>query len=155
MYFITAVTAQRTPIIVDHARSFWKAIEKAESDESFDLLAWVLMPDHFHAIIDPGSSSLSNIVKRIKLSFAYQVRHQAGLYRGRVWQHRYWDHIIRDDDDMNRHIDYTHYNPVKHGLTVSPFEWEHSSIHEYHSRGFYSSDWGTREHLSFDGKYGE
>jgi putative transposase len=64
---------------------------------------------------------------------------------GQVWQNRFWDHILSDQEDLNRHIDYIHYNPVKHGLTDDPLEWEHSSFRVYRSRGFYSDGWGVTD----------
>jgi len=69
------------------------------------------------------------------------------------WQNRFWDHIIRNQDDINKHIDYIHYNPVKHGLTARPFSWEHSSIHEY--KDYYGADWGVEEKPEFGDEYGE
>lgn len=154
-YFVTSVTHERQQILVDNSDLFWAAIEKVKNDISFELTAWMIMPDHFHFVIDPLESDLSSIIKRIKLSFAYKYRNSKGLYRGKVWQSRFWDHIIRDENDLNRHLDYIHYNPVKHGLASNPFEWEHSSIHAYLKRGQYESDWGTRKAPIFEGDFGE
>ncbi len=78
-----------------------------------------------------------------------------GRTDGRVWQHRFWDHIIRDDDDLNNHTDYIHYNPVKHGFVTSPFDWPHSSIHRFLEMGNYTLDWGRREDVLFVGDFGE
>ena len=94
-------------------------------------------------------------MKRIKLSFAYHYRNKSGLYRGKIWQSRFWDHVIRSREDMNRHMDYIHYNPVKHGLIHSPFGWQQSSIHHFKSLGFYQSDWGVKETLIFADDFGE
>jgi putative transposase len=105
------------------------------------------MPDHFHVIINNREGELSNIMQRIKMSFAALYRQQAGIIRGRIWQNRFWDHIIRNQEDLNRHIDYIHYNPVKHRLTNSPFDWQYSSIHEYAKEKVYQPDWGRVETL--------
>jgi putative transposase len=88
------------------------------------------------------------------MSFAALYRKRANLRSARVWQNRFWDHIIRDMDDRNRHLDYIHYNPVKHGHVSSPFEWEYSSIHDFRKQGFYASDWGVLP-ISVGGDYGE
>jgi putative transposase len=153
-YFITAVTDQRVNLLTANADLLWKSIHKINAIDEFKLLAWVLLPDHLHFVIDPGTQDISRLMQRIKLSFArlYQERQDQSGHK--VWQRRFWDHIIRDQRDMNVHIDYIHYNPIKHGYAFSPFEWEHSSIHEYEERGLYSPDWGLKE-MVFDGEYGE
>ena len=120
-----------------------------------ELIAHVILPDHFHVIFDPHERDFTGIMQRVKMSFDMHYRRGAGLSSGRVWQHRYWDHVIRDQSDLNRHIDYIHYNPVKHGFARSPLDWEHSSIHEYAERGLYQRDWGQSEAFKFDGEFGE
>jgi putative transposase len=77
------------------------------------------------------------------------------LAGGRIWQRRFWDHIIRNEADLNRYIDYIHYNPVKHGFAQSPFSYLHTSIHEYQKEGYYQADWGAKETPGFKGDYGE
>lgn len=117
--------------------------------------AWVVLPDHFHMIIDPMENDLSGIVRRLKLSFANLYYRHQGMNRGSIWQRRFWDHIIRDQADMNRHTDYIHYNPVKHGLVCDPFEWPHSSLEGYYKNGYYTRDWGVIDQSVRDGDYGE
>ncbi|MFX8685038.1 hypothetical protein ABTM63_19825, partial [Acinetobacter baumannii] len=70
-----------------------------------------------------------------------------------VWQRRFWEHVIRSDQDFERHVDYIHYNPVKHGLVLAPKHWAYSSFHRYVQQGFYDINWGA-EALSFDEKIG-
>ena len=60
----------------------------------------------------------------------------------RFWQRRYWDHIIRNEDDFGRHLDYIHYNPVKHRYVSKPEEWSNSSYSYWQQRGAYSERWG-------------
>jgi putative transposase len=67
-----------------------------------------------------------------------------------VWQHRYWEHLLRDESDFARHVDYIHYNPVKHGLVPSPLEWPYSSFRRYVDAGVYAADWGCGG-MVFDG----
>jgi putative transposase len=77
------------------------------------------------------------------------------MANGRLWQHRFWDHVIRNENDYVRHVDYIHYNPVKHGLTPSPFEYELSSINRWAARGYYDRTWGTSQTVVCDGDFGE
>jgi putative transposase len=67
-----------------------------------------------------------------------------------VWQRRFWEHTIRDDQDLAKHFDYIHYNPVKHGLVQRVRDWPHSSFHRFVKEGMYSLDWG--EGIDFDAK---
>jgi putative transposase len=72
-----------------------------------------------------------------------------------VWQNRFWDHIIRDQEDMNRHIDYVHYNPVKHGMVTDPSRYDDSSFSAYVREGCYQSDWGVVGEPTMIGEFGE
>ena len=62
-----------------------------------------------------------------------------------VWQRRYWEHVIRDGEDLKRHVEYIHYNPVKHGWVRAPKDWKYSSFHTFVKEGLYSPDWGSEE----------
>ena len=154
-YFVTSVTQERRPFLQGHYPQFRSIMNIVKDDHGGKVIAWVLQPDHFHMILNPADADLSDVIKRIKLKFAYQFRLERKLYRHTVWQRRFWDHMIRDNNDMNRHIDYIHYNPVKHGLVRSPFDWEHSSIHEYRKAGFYQADWGISGGAVVEGEFGE
>ena len=144
-YFITSVTYQRMPILVEHAELVKFTLETANARHEFKLHAWTILPDHIHLILDSQTGDLSAMMKSFKTGFASYWRSRQGVRSGRVWQNRFWDHIIRDDADLNAHVDYIHYNPVKHGLVSSPFDWQHSSIHQFHRDGLYDLDWGKRE----------
>ena len=76
------------------------------------------------------------------MSFGVHFRIRMNIDFGRAWQHRFCDHAIRNQDDLNNHLDYIHYNPVKHGYTLNPLDWEYYSIHGYFKDGYYSDDWG-------------
>lgn len=121
----------------------------------FKIDAFVILPDHLHSIwtLTDGESNYSMRWQLIKGNFSW-------LYSGfkskdisesmirksekGIWQRRFWEHLIKDDKDFNRHCDYIHYNPVKHGLVSSPIEWEHSSFEDYVQKGMYSVNWGYR-----------
>lgn len=154
-YFISCVTYLRHPILTEHADLLTSAIATARTRLEHEVHACVIMPDHFHLVVESKGADISKVMQRIKMGFAANWRRREGVRRGRVWQHRFWDHIIRDQNDLNHHIDYVHYNPVKHGFVLSPFEWEHSSIHAYLIEGIYDRDWVRRDPPHFDGDFGE
>ena len=121
------------PILVDHGDLLMAAITRTRKRVAFELHAWVIVPDHFHIVVDSQSTNISGILQRIKMDFGAHWRSRLGLKAGRVWQKRFWDHVIRDEADLLKHCDYIHYNPVKHGLVESPFEWPHSSIRQFYA----------------------
>ncbi|SYZ74497.1 transposase (fragment) [Candidatus Zixiibacteriota bacterium] len=120
----------------------------------YDLVAWAIMPDHMHLLINPKRAEMPGIMRKIKLGFSAEYRKKLNANRGRIWQNRYWDHIIRNESDLNRHMDYIHYNPVKHGMVEDPFEYKYSSLSHYYEQGTYERKWGVKE-IKFDGDFGE
>ena len=155
LYFLTNVTYQRKPILVKNIDLFWNAVSKTKEKMPFEIVAWVILPDHFHMILNPMLSTPSSILKRIKLSFLRKYKMRIGVGSFRVWQPRFWDHVIRNQEDMNRHIDYIHYNRVKHKLVTSPFDYPHSSIAAFRQGGLYGDDWGEREPVFGEADFGE
>lgn len=153
--FLTHVTHKRLPILTKNIDLLCKAWHSIKAKSQITLIAWVVLPDHMHVLVKNRNCDLSSLTKRFKLSFSYHYRWRHELVRGRVWQYRFWDHIIRDQDDLHRHIDYIHYNPIKHGLTKDPKQYRYSSFHDYYMRGYYGDDWGCRESIEFDGEFGE
>ncbi|MCK5125353.1 MAG: transposase [candidate division Zixibacteria bacterium] len=151
--FITTVTYKRQPILIDNADLLLSALNEALNKDQAKLLAWVIMTDHLHLLLDTRSADISATMHRFKLSFASRYRKRYNIYKGRIWQLRFWDHIIRDEKDYNRHLDYIHYNPVKHGLVKAPKLFPHSSIHHYSN--YYQQDWGVTETPQIEGKFGE
>jgi putative transposase len=154
-YFITCVTDKRAPILVEHADLLHRAIEHAREHLGFIVSAWSILPDHCHLLIEVGQTDISTIMHRIKQKFSSLYRSKYGLRRGRLWQNRFWDHVIRDQLDFNRHLDYIHYNPVRHGRTDDPFAYRESSLSDWFERGLYSPDWGVKERPEFSGDFGE
>jgi putative transposase len=61
---------------------------------------------------------------------------------GTLWQRRFWEHQIRDEQDYRAHVEYIHFNPVKHGLATRPGDWHCSSFKRWVARGLYEEDWG-------------
>ena len=104
-----------------------------------------VLPDHLHCIwrLPEGDSDYSKRWRIIKGSFTHWFRSKGN--DGRIWQNRFWEHTIRDDEDFARHFDYIHYNPVKHALVDRPAKWEFSTFHKYFEKEWYSEDWGSAE----------
>jgi putative transposase len=155
IYFVTHVTHNRDPILVDNFDILWKVLENHRVNNNYRLIAWVVLPDHWHALIDPKANDMALLMKKIKLSFSSYYRKDTNLNTVKLWQHRYWDHMIRNQADFNRHIDYIHYNPVKHGLVNRPMDYRYSSFGDYFKGGVYNSDWGSNKGIGTDGEYGE
>ena len=116
----------------------------------FHMDAWVVLPDHLHAVLTlpPGDANFGLRWRLIKSGFSralpkteYRsvVRKNAGE-RG-IWQRHYWEHLIRDDADYQRHVDYVHMNPMKHGYVKRVRDWPHSTFHRYVADGVYPADW--------------
>ena len=99
------------------------------------------------SLIKAGFSRCLAVSERISPS--RETRRERG-----IWQRRYWEHQIRDEADLARHVDYIHYNPVKHGFVVRPVDWPHSTLHAYMERGLVETDWGGSPR-DFEGGYGE
>ena len=147
-YFVTVVTHERRPILIGSTQMLWECW-KYENP-----LAWVILPDHFHMILKIDDLSISQVMHNFKITFSRHFRDEHKL-KGKIWQNRFWDHIIRDQNDMNRHIDYIHYNPVKHKLINDPFKYEHSSLELFYKEGLYERCWGIKEELTFNDNFGE
>jgi putative transposase len=153
LYFITCITSKRAPILIDNIDLIWRAVEKINSRTNFDLNAWVFLPDHFHIMVNSKTGDISSLLHSIKLSFSMNYRKINPHVDSHIWQKRFWDHVIRDENDYYAHLNYIHINPVKHGLAKKAFDWPHSSIHKF--KDYYPNDWGCNEDIKFEGEFGE
>jgi putative transposase len=142
-YFITCVTYNRRPFLLNHEEMLLQSLYRSETKFNRELIAWVILPEHFHLLVDLSSDNISSFMHWIKQSFSMNFRKLNGNGIGRVWQYRFWDHIIRDEKDLQRHLDYIHYNPVKRGLVKNPFDYHYSSINNY--REYYPDGWGVKD----------
>ena len=146
--FITSLTQFRKPIFIDEEsrQLFYSTIENAHRIHRFEILAHVLLPDHFHWLLSSADSDFSKVVKSVKGNFTVNYKSKNNLnYPINLWQPRYWDHLIRNEKDYINHIEYIHWNPVKHGLVREPFEWESSSFCDWVRNGYYPKNWGDKE----------
>ena len=156
-YFFTVVTHERRPLFLSSIarRCFREAIKEEQERRPFDLFAIVLLPEHLHCVwtLPPGDDQYSLRWKRIKETFTQKYL-QAGGTEGRVswsrkrhqergiWQRRFWEHTIDDEDDLKRCVDYIHWNPVKHGHVRRVADYPWSSFHRFVEMGEYEIDWG-------------
>jgi putative transposase len=152
-YFVTIVTYKRQPFLIKYYEMLWDSVKIVKELIKFDIIAWVVMPEHFHMLIYPEEKYPSEIIKRIKQSIAMKCLNARNKASGRIWQNRFWDHIIRNEKDMERHFHYIHYNPAKHGLVRRPYDYKFSSMRDF--MDIYDPDWGVNEKVDTDGKYGE
>jgi putative transposase len=134
----------------------------------FDIVAWVLLPDHLHAIWQlPGADARTglrwSLIKAhvTRASHAWLPEQSGNRSRekrgeGALWQRRFWEHLIVDERDLERHIDYIHFNPVKHGYAKAVSEWPYSTFHRYVREGVYPLDWaGIASPSEPTARYGE
>jgi len=149
-YFFTRVTWRRQRVFGDQSAidSLRSAMRKVRRNRPFDVEGIVVLPDHLHCILQlpEGDPDFSGRWREIKKACSRRIAPASDHRRERrVWQRRFWEHAIRDDDDWRRHMDYIHYNPVKHGLVTRPGDWPWSSFRQCVARGWYASDWGGEE----------
>ncbi|HTX91040.1 MAG TPA: transposase [Anaerolineales bacterium] len=142
--FITQVVEGRQPAFQDshYIELLSMVIQIAKRYYPFELLAYVYLPDHFHILIQPSEGiTFSQIMHSIKANFTKAYKAALGLTIPlKFWQKRFWDHVIRDDCDMANHLNYIHFNPVKHGLIDDPAKWPYTSYSLWIERGL---DLGT------------
>ena len=149
-YFFTVVTYQRRPLFGD-ARNvdlLRQAFAWTKSRRPFDIDAIVILPDHLHSVwrLPEKDEDFSGRWRAIK-QFVSRRLDAPVLRRGEktVWQRRFWEHLIRDEEDWRRHVDYIHFNPVKHGLVNAPEDWPYSSYGRAVESGWYPAGWGRTE----------
>lgn len=142
-YFFTVVCWQRRPFFAEPAAIdlLREAIRSVKKKRPFIIDAIVILPDHLHCIwrLPRNDSDFSGRWREIKK----HVTRKYGLTSGRVWQHRFWEHLLRDEEDWRRHVDYIHFNPVKHGLVQRPADWPYSSFPAAVQKGWYLPDWSV------------
>ncbi len=166
-FFFTLVTEGRAPILRQPPapQLLRESIRACRSRWPFVIDAFVLLPDHLHAIwtLPREDTDYARRWGWIKKEFAQawlatggrpqeiSASHRRDRRLG-VWQRRYWEHALRDETDFERHFDYIHFNPVKHGLADAPGDWPFSSFHRAVRLGDYPEDWGggTSPRPTFD-----
>ena len=163
-YFFTVTLAdRRQSTLVDHIDLLRSAIRVVKDHHPFTIEAIVIMPEHLHAIwtLPEGDKDYATRWALIKAGFSRalmkdEVISESRLAKGErgIWQRRYWEHLIRDEDDFFRHVDYIHFNPVKHGHAANPIDWPYSSLHRFVASGMATTDWGASS-AEIPGDFGE
>jgi putative transposase len=154
-YFFTVnLLDRRSALLTDRIATLRTAVQSARTRRPFHIDAWVVLPDHMHCIwtLPAGDTDFPERWKAIKRAFSASVppvepRTAVQARRGEraIWQPRYWEHTIRDDRDYAAHMDYIHFNPVKHGHAITPGEWPFSTFRRCVSAGLYPADWSAND----------
>jgi len=155
-FFLTVVTQHRASFLCDERarNALRRSIEQCRSAHPFDLEAIVLLPDHLHLMLKlpDDDPNFSVRVASIKANFTRSWLTAGGIetsqsssreqhgHRG-VWQKRFWEHCVKDKPDWGEHLNYVHFNPVKHGLVTCPHLWPYSTFRKWVARGVYPPDW--------------
>ena len=153
-FFTVNLRDRGSDLLVTHIDLLRAAIRRVRHLMPFKIDAWVVLPDHTHAVwtLPPDDANFSHRWQAIKMAFSKgidppetlsisrQIRGERGL-----WQRRFWEHTIRDDQDYAAHLDYVHFNPVKHGLVPTPASWPYSTFHRAVANGHYPASWSAAD----------
>ena len=153
-YFFSIVTGNRRAWFNNSKiRGFvLDVMRKVEEKSGFQFKAWVILPDHLHWLIMACTADYSKAIWAFKRGVSAEFKKKSIILKGdKLWQDRFWEHTIRDDDDYWRHVDYIHFNPVKHGYVSSAINWKWSSFSEYVREGIYPKDWSADDEITIDG----
>ena len=152
-YFFTVNLLQRhgSNLLVRHIDKLREIVRSVQFRHPFKIHGWVILPEHMHCVLEfpEGDADFATRWRLIKMEFSKALPKTERLSKVRVdrgergiWQRRYWEHLIRDDADFQAHMDYLHFNPVKHGLVDRVVDWPLSTFHRLVKQGIYPSDWG-------------
>ena len=163
LYFFTIALKDRSKdYLIRYIEEFRQAYKITQERYPFETVAICILPDHFHLLMqlpekDDNYSVRIGLLKsqftRLlpehcrKISMSDQKQGDAG-----IWQRRFWEHLIRDDEDLANHWDYIYYNPVKHRYVTNVKDWEYSSFHRDVKLGIYPEDWGGNPDLKIKGE---
>ena len=154
-HFFTVVTANRKAIFAkdENVQLLREAFLYVQSRKPFKIEAICVLPDHLHCIWKlQGDIDFSTRWQMVKTYFSRQIRLRNARFKNiQIWQPRFWEHVIRDNNDFNKHLDYIHYNPVKHGLVNNVDDWPYSSYSKFCDLGYYAKNWGQCEPKSLSG----
>jgi len=150
-YFFTVnLLDRRSDLLVARIEVLRRAARSVRGRYPFHIDAWIVLPDHMHCLwtLPEGDFDYPRRWRDIKTTFSKSLpatEQRSAVMRRRgergIWQRRYWEHTIRDDRDYAVHMDYIHFNPVKHGLVENPADWPFSSFRRCAAMGLYPADW--------------
>lgn len=165
-YFFTVNLHQRhnNDLLTRHIDVLRKAVAKVRQRHAFSIHGWVVLPEHLHCVLELPAEDhdFSDRWRLIKSEFSKALPKEEAISASRrrhhergIWQRRYWEHLIRNEDDFRLHMDYLHFNPVKHGWVKQVGDWPHSTFHRLVAAGVYPADWGGHAGLSTGEGFGE
>ncbi len=161
-FFTVNLLDRRCRLLMDNIDALRAATRLTQTRHPFTIDAMVVLPEHIHAVwtLPPGDADFSLRWRLIKIDFAKAVpnierRSAVRMARGErgIWQRRFWEHLIRDDEDFRRHVEYCYINPVKHGLATRVCDWPYSSFHRDVRAELFPEDWAGD--VSAAGDFGE
>ncbi len=150
-FFNVNLLDRRSTLLVDHVGALREIVRDVRARAPFHIDAWVVLPEHLHCLwtLPHGDTDFSRRWRDIKKSFSKQLppgEHRSAnrVARGErgIWQRRFWEHTIRDERDYGAHMDYIHFNPVKHGWVKQVADWRYSSFHHCVIKGIDPAGWG-------------
>jgi putative transposase len=154
-YFFTVNLAnRRSDLLVREIETLRVSIRAVRTATPFHIDAWVVLPDHMHCIwtLPEDDTDFSGRWRAIKMRFTKALLNRDG---NGIWQKRFWEHTIRDDHDYRAHMDYVHFNPVKHGLATNPAAWPHSTFQKCVALGLYDPAWCSPDNTNIPSATGE
>jgi putative transposase len=161
-FFTVNLLDRRSQLLTDNIEVLRSTTRKTRERYAFHIDAVVVLPDHLHAVwtLPPGDADFSIRWRLIKSWFARSIPKGERLSRARqargergIWQRRFWEHLVRDDADYARHVEYCYINPVKHALVTCVRDWPHSSFHRDVRAGTFPEDWAGE--IETAGEFGE
>lgn len=161
-WFFTVNLAERknNRLLVDNIDLLRECFRYVKQRKPYHIGAIVILPDHLHSIwtLPPDDSNFSVRWNMLKGRFSRAIDKGERVSVSRlnrrergIWQRRFWAHLVTDQEDYNRHIDYIHWNPVKHGLVNCVIDWPHSSFHQFVEQGIYPAAWGNSGSFEIEG----
>jgi putative transposase len=162
-FFTVTLSDRRAKLLTEHIDLLRQAFREVRQRRHFAIDAIVVLPEHLHTIwmLPAGDADYTGRWRAIKALFSRRLQ-RAGIQLARraggehdVWQRRFWEHTIRNDTDLQRHVDYIHYNPVRHRWVGRPTDWPYSSIHRYIRQGLLPENWAVDPDSASEGRYGE
>jgi putative transposase len=150
-FFTVNLLDRRQRLLTEHIGHLRAAFRDTRARHPFTIDAIVVLPDHLHAIwtLPDGDHDFASRWRLIKSAFSRALLPGEQISASRaskgergIWQRRYWEHTLRDERDFSRHVDYIHFNPVKHQHVGRVKDWKHSSFHRMVRLGVYPEDWG-------------
>ena len=155
---IIITSYERKPVFIDNIDILRTAFRNVQKLYKFEIVAICILPEHIHLILHPENiNNYPKIISSIKhyfsrnvgqvcptddLKIGYKNKREKGIF-----QRRYWEHTIKDEEELNNQINYIHYNPVKHGLVNNVKDWLYSSFHKFVKLGLYENNWGAEKDI--------